>query len=333
MKDLILVSAYCPDEERKQLLLNCINSLQPIRGDFDILISSHSFIPEHIANQVDYVIYDRDNELITDWDLMNTPWFSPFSGLTIVSSLISNTSVYLAVYKLLISAMGFAKNLGYKTVHFIEYDSVVNDSREFYLNRQLIGDYVAIQYKKEYRNFERNLAGAVGFFQSFNLDKLNPIFTNFNRDSLLEILRNSPHKTNEIIGDQILKMDGFEILTKDYTDLTWGNNLFNLSENTAKDTLDDWTVPYYDTKTGKINVIVWNSKKETPITSIFVFNKTRIVTIENVNKFEWRMEEIEEIELVNEILVIVNDKIKCHIDISTPEKKQKFIKTNQSQYK
>ena len=45
------------------------------------------------------------------------------------------------------------------------------------------------------------------------------------------------------------------------------------------------------------------------------------------------MEEIEEIELINEILVIVNDKIKCHIDISTPEKKQKFIKTNQSQYK
>jgi hypothetical protein len=38
MKSLIVIGAYCPDTERKQLLENCINSLQPIRKDFDILI-------------------------------------------------------------------------------------------------------------------------------------------------------------------------------------------------------------------------------------------------------------------------------------------------------
>ena len=76
MKSVIVIGAYCPDNERKQLLENCINSLQPIRKDFDILISSHVHVPEHIVDKVDYYFYDKDNELITDWDLMNTPWLS-----------------------------------------------------------------------------------------------------------------------------------------------------------------------------------------------------------------------------------------------------------------
>lgn len=332
MKDLILISAYCPDEERKTLLAECIESIQPIKKDFDILIASHSYIPENIARLVDYVIYDRDNELITDWDLMNTPWFSPHENLTIVSSLISKSSVYLAVYKIMISALGFAKNLGYKTVHFIEYDSRLSDYSELYDNSQILSKYVAVQYKKEYKNFERNLAGAVGFFQSFNIQKLNKLFTNFDREQLLTILQQSPNKTNEIINHHILTMDGETVLFKDYSKLIQNGNFFNLSENTTKDLLDDWTVPYYDTKSGKINVLVWNSKKDSPISAQFIINKTQLVSINEVNKFEWKISETDLIENVNEILVIVNNQVKCHIDLSTTDQKQKFIRNNQTQY-
>jgi hypothetical protein len=38
MKDLILIGAYCPDDERETLLSNLVNQLQEIRNNFDILI-------------------------------------------------------------------------------------------------------------------------------------------------------------------------------------------------------------------------------------------------------------------------------------------------------
>ena len=255
MKSIIIVSAYCPDDERKLILENCINSLQPIRKDFDILISSHSPIPEHITKKVDYVFYDADNDLIYDWDLMNTPWFSPYEGLTIVSSLTSNFSTYSAVNRVFIGGLGIAKNFGYTKAHWTDYDTIINDYSEFYENDKLLEEYVSIQYKKEYKNFELNVEGGVGVFQSLNLNKLNNIFLKYNKKELLTILKNSPYKTNEIIYQDLYKIDNEKILYKNWDVLIQKGNIFDQSLQTLKDDLNDWVVPYYDTKTKKINVI------------------------------------------------------------------------------
>ena len=85
MKDLIVIGAYCPDKERENLLNRCVDSIQNIRGDFDIMISSHSIIPEYITQKVDYVFFDKNNKIITDWKYLNQPWFCPTDNITIKS--------------------------------------------------------------------------------------------------------------------------------------------------------------------------------------------------------------------------------------------------------
>lgn len=314
------------------MLENCINSLQSIRKDFDIIISSHTHIPEHIAKKVDFVFFDANNDLIYDWDLCNTPWFSPHAGLTIISSLVSNYSTYSAVNRNFMGPLGIAKNFGYTKAHYIDYDTIINDPSEFYENDILLDNYVAIQYKKEYKNFEMNVEGGVGVFQSINLNKANKILTTYNEKELLEILKNAPNKTNEIIYQDLYKMDGEEVLYKDWNILLNQGNIFNQSVGSQKDDLDDWTVPYYDTKTSKINVIAWNSKKDYPINVSFIINQEKIITLNNVNKFEYKMDEVDNINNVNEILIIVDNKIKNHIFINTPELKEKFKRNNQTQY-
>ena len=199
MKSIIVIGAYCPDTERKQLLENCINSLQPIRKDFDILISSHVHVPECIIDKVDYYFYDKDNELITDWDLLNTPWFSPKENLNIVSSLISNYSTYLAAFKTFISGVGCAKNLGYKIAHWVEYDSFFTNYSDFYDNINILKDYVSVQYVKPSRLFESNLPWGQGCFQAINLDKVNNLLTKYDKEELLKILKESLYKTNECV--------------------------------------------------------------------------------------------------------------------------------------
>jgi hypothetical protein len=333
MKPIIIISAYCPDDERKHLLEKCINSLQPIRKDFDLLITSHSYIPEHIGKKVDFVFYDVNNDLIYDWDLINTPWFSPHEGLTIVSSLVSNFSTYAACNRIIMGGLGIAKNFGYKKAHYIDYDTIINDPSEFYDNNTLLDNYVTIQYKKEYKNYQYNVEGGVLIFHSVNLNKINKIFTTYNEKELLKILKEAPNKTNEIIYQDLYKLDGEEILYKDFDILLNQGNIFNQSRSTQKDDLNDWTVPYYNTKTNKINVIAWNSKKDYPINVSFIINQEKIITLNNVNKFEWKIDEIDDIDNINEILIIVDNKIKNHVLINTPELKEKFKRNNQTQYK
>jgi len=97
MKDLILIGAHCPDDEREKLLNKCIDSLLSCKDEYDILICSHTEIPSYITKKVDYVFYDKNNDLIYDLNYLNQPWFSPFLGNKIYSTFITGYSTYLAV--------------------------------------------------------------------------------------------------------------------------------------------------------------------------------------------------------------------------------------------
>jgi hypothetical protein len=327
MKELILIGAHCPDDEREKLLNDCINSLQSCRNDYDILICSHTEIPTYISKKVDYVFYDKNNDLITDLKYLNQPWFSPVDGMTILSTYIGENSTYLAVYRILISGLGFAKMFKYKKVHYIEYDTLMNDLSELYDNSLLLDEYDSVAIQKEERNYEQNLAWPIGNFMSFKVDSIDKLFTTYDKEKLLDILFNSQSKTNEKITNDIMKLNGNTIYIKNYDDIKNKDIKFALSKDTSKETMNYWTVPFYNTKEDKVSVIVWNNKDDNPINVIFIINNERLLTFKEVNKFEWKMGDIGDINDINSILILVNDKVKTNI-ILNEKNKELFKKTN-----
>jgi hypothetical protein len=327
MKELILVGAYCPDDEREQLLNECINSLQGCRNEYDILICSHIEIPTYISKKVDYVFYDKNNDLITDLKYLNQPWFSPVDGMTILSTYIGENSTYLAVYRLLISGLGFAKMFKYKKVHYVEYDTIMNDLSELYDNSKLLDDYDNVVIQKEQRNYEENIAWPMGNFMSFKVDSIDELFTTYDKEKLLEILIDSPSKTNEKITNDIMKMNGNTIYIKDYEQVKLKDIQFALSNNTSKENMNYWTVPFYNTKEDKVSVIVWNNKDDEPINVNFLVNNEKIITFKGVNKFEWRMGDIGDIDGIDSIITLVNGKEKNEIKFNN-DLRETFKKTN-----
>ena len=330
MKDLIILGAYCPDEERLKLLSNCIDSIYPIKKDFDILITTHSKLPDYIVDKVDYVFFDKKNELITDWELLNKPWFSPFEGMRILSSLVTGYSTFLAVYRIFIGALGLAKNFKYEKVHWVEYDSFFRNYEDFYDNSKLLNDYTAVLYKKQYKNFEKNLEWGYGCFQSINLKKLDEIFLIYDKEKLIEILRNCPNKTNEKITQEVYLRNGGQVYFKDFEKISSVNS-FNLSDETTKEDLNYWTVPFYDTKKDLVSVIVWNSKNDNPIDVVFLINNEKVINIEKVSKFQWVIRDVSPLNEFNSLITIVNGKIKNEI-IFNDELKQVFKKTSYSEH-
>jgi hypothetical protein len=331
MKDLILIGAHCPDNEREKLLDDCINSLQGCRNEYDILICSHTEIPTYIYKKVDYVFYDKNNDLITDLKYLNQPWFSPFSGMTILSTYIGQNSTYLAVYRLVTAGLGFAKMFKYKKVHYIEYDTIMNDLSELYDNSKLLDEYDNVAIQKEQKNYEENIAWPIGNFLSFKVDSINELLTSYDKEKLLEILFNSDGKTNEKITNDIMKMNGNTIYIKDYEQVKLKDIHFALSNNTSKETMNYWTVPFYDTKENKVSVIVWNNKDDEPINVNFIINNEKIITFKGVNKFEWKIGEIGDINNIDSIITLVNGKKKNEIKFDE-NLREIFKKTNYTIY-
>ena len=327
MKELILIGAHCPDDEREKLLDECVNVLQRCRNQYDILICSHTEIPSYISQKVDYVFYDKNNDLITDMKYLNQPWFSPVDGMTILSTYIGQNSTYLAVYRLVTAGLGFAKMFNYKKVHYVEYDTIMNDLSELYDNSKLLDEYDNIVIQKEQKDYEENIAWPMGNFMSFKVDSINELFTSYDKEKLLEILLNSPSKTNEKITNDIMKMNGNTIYIKDYEKVKLKDIQFALSNNTSKETMNYWTVPFYNTKEDKVSVIVWNNKDDEPINVNFIVNNEKIITFKGINKFQWKMGDIGDIDGIDSILILVNDKIKTNIKL-TEENKEWFKKTN-----
>ena len=65
-RDLILITAHCPDIKRKNLLHDLVISLQEIRVEYDIMISSHTHLSSEITESVEYTYYDSSNKILKD---------------------------------------------------------------------------------------------------------------------------------------------------------------------------------------------------------------------------------------------------------------------------
>lgn len=328
-KSLILIGAYCPDYERQTLLKNLLKSLENIKQDFDVLICSHSKIDNDTLNEVDYFFYDKSNELIYDLDYINQPWFSPTEGQTLYSTYITGYSTYLTVYRLFISGLGIAKTMGYEKVHYIEYDTYFNSTNELYENDMLLDTYGAVNYKKEYKNFENNLQWGIGNFMSINVNKVDNIFLEYNNEKLLNLIKNHPSKTNERTTEEILSKSS--LYSKSYDLLINQKILTNLSSDTKKDKMSIWAVPFYNPKNNTIDFVCWNNKDDNPIDVNVIVNKNKLLEFKQVRKFEYYLRELGPIEEINNILIIINNKIKTNIDFNNIDK-NKFIKNNYIKY-
>ena len=63
MKELILITSHAPSNEKQELLRNLVNDTKG--GGYDIMISTHVFVPKDIVDSVDFIFYEKDNKLFT----------------------------------------------------------------------------------------------------------------------------------------------------------------------------------------------------------------------------------------------------------------------------
>ena len=321
-EDIILISAYCPSIKKMDKLRKLINQLQVFREKYDILIVSHTEIAIDIQNKVDLFLYDKKNELLTDWDLINQPWFSPGDGQDrrIQSGLLTGRNTHLAIWRMLILGFSLVKNIGYKKVHHIEYDCEIRDDFEIEENSKLLDDYDFIYYKDIKENVDDILFGS---FQSLKIESLPRDLLILNEDNIKDMIRKSFSKSPEGMLENILINNG-KVKVKNRVLLEKNGNKFATSEN--DETFNPWGVPYIDLKDNKINFIAWNTIKNNGVNYTIIVNDDYILKVYKLLKDHWTILGLDYIENIHKIIIIEDNTIRDTIKFNSNEDKELFKK-------
>jgi len=311
-KDLICITAHCPNEEKRRILHNLVLSLQPVRNNFDLMVVSHTPITFDVQENVDWAIFDKDNELLTDWKYQNQPWFSPHKGKHIQSIFFGFGNTYLTLHKQLITGYGHAKTFGYKKVHFIEYDAYFKDHTEFYDNSKILDEYDAVMYTKNDSVFD-TLDFGIGNFHSVKINNLSNRAFYFNREEILKELEDSSEKTTEKRTQVLYSENGNKVYFKDHNLITKNGNILRIIDFHKGEFEMQWAVPFYDHLSGLIEFIVWNDASEKPCDIMVIVNNEKIIKFDNLKKFEWSITSLGEPKNIKNIKVIINDKLKNNL--------------------
>lgn len=311
-KELIIIGAHCPDDERLELLTNCVNSLQKLRENFDILICSHTHIPSNISSKVDYTFLDNNNEFSTELYRRNLSFITCGESF-VTSCYVNNQNYYLAVYRLLTTGFGLAKLYGYKKAHYVEYDMIIGDESEFFENSEILNNYGSVLYKgnRGYNLYDHHFA--YGFLQSVNIDKISDDLCGFNRDRLLELLDNSLYKTNEPISESIHLSNDMGVYYKDIKNLIDKKFEILLSENTKKEHRVHWLVPFFNKYNNNVDFLAYNNLDRD--IDVCVISNGVCIFNQNIPSKNWNMFPIGNINIDYRIKIFYDNTFKSDIII------------------
>lgn len=176
-RGLVVILSHADTSDKIEILIECISSIK--KQGYDILISSHIPISDEINNIVDYIVYDKNNPLIMYDEYLNKP-----SVVYVWMSLPGYEQNYpikfnhaYAVLKLIQNGSAIADINGYRNVHFVNYDYVLNDKNILTKHNEILNEYDIVSYDWTNYGATHNKNISSGFF-SVNNNKFISLIRN-----------------------------------------------------------------------------------------------------------------------------------------------------------
>jgi len=311
-KDLILITAYCPNKEKKEILFDFLKQLQKFRDKYDILVSSHTPLDTHFFDYFDYFYYDKNNVILTDIEYRQNGWFSPFDDYVIWSTYLGGGNTIKAILDLIIPSITIAKDLKYNKIHYIEYDTNITVDKELIGNSKLLDDYDYVIYNTE------DTHKLVGAFFSF---KTNSIIDEW-KECNDEIFKNSyfgiyPKVPENILYNQITNQRKY--IEKNYNDL----KLNGIETNIVHENRSNWNVPFFDPKDSKLKFVSNNKTNYDYDVKVIVNNNLH--NLGKINPSCWKIVNLlDNFYDVEHIIVLKNNEKILELFFDNIEYKNKF---------
>ena len=293
MKDLIFITAYCPTEEQERALERCVDSV--LRTNNHIALISHSHIPIHIQKKCQYYIYDYNNEISDDYNLMSHMSFK-FSDKIIQSRFFHKTFYGFAIYRMFSIASQIAINFGYQNIHHIEYDCELLDKSLINQNSELLEEYDSVIYTDN----GKEDGFLFGSFKSFKVSSLPEHFKNYNKQFIEDTLKEMEPKQLEIFTKNIFINSGKVFFSNEPT-----NDKFKRGKNLPSRNIHH-TI-FYNPEDKTLNIYYNSLKKEVEFITIIV-NKEKVINLET-KPYHWHIRPLGIFDEINHVRIDNSDKV------------------------
>ena len=298
MKSLISVFNYSPDNERKQILHNLLLKLSSLRDRFDILVVSHSGISELSLELIDYFYFDKNNELLTDFNLTNKFWFRS-DEFVVNSSLVYPKSTHLAIYSLLYYTFNFAFHREYEKIHFIEFD--INFESVDLINQV---DFDLNENDTVIFGGGDNNEWCFGVYFATTINKFSIDKFIYNKESILNQLSQSDSRMTERVTPVIL-CKGRKVKYRKVCEINKESSQLNDEHNNSD---LKWVVPVVKKNTNDLYFFIYNELGKKHIVDLFLDNIHWFFDVTE-GAGVWRLIPIGDISNTNEIFVFVDKKL------------------------
>jgi hypothetical protein len=314
-KDLILITCFVPDQKRQQMLRDLVYGIR--KNNFDIMISSHSLIPQDVFEKIDFFIYEKENAI--DFKFSNKFYFHFGSeNLKIKTTEPKRYNHFIPVIRHIISGLIFAKSLGYRKVHYFEFDSLINDDTELLENSKLLEEYAAVYYQPPHMFYPNSPI-------SFNLDKISEKWFDLDMNNFENFLRksNSTKLVEEYEWD-LLNIKG-NILKKNFENLKEKGIYAALNYDLEK---NKWIIPVYKKNENSLYLFSWVENKEDVGSDVIVIvNDLTVLKIPRPFKGYWSLNNLGKVDEVKKIKIIIDNQINKNYDFDV-ESISEFIENN-----
>lgn len=315
MKDLIAVFTYCPDTQRKLILNELLESLQPIRKNFDIIVLSHSEIPSTTKDLADFSFVESDNRLLYDFDLRNKFWFKA-EKLFLHSSLVYQFSTHFSIYSLIHYVINFSKFKGYKKIHCVEYDLKVSDISIFNNVSDRLNNFDNVVFRSE--------DGWIhGTYVAFTTTNFPNEYFQFSEKFILDEIRKVETKMTEHYTPMFLSVNG---RTTHYESSTSISKEGSLQKNDSHGNNElNWCVPIIEKDTDRLFFFLYNEKGGQY--DLDVIYNDKHINLQTSEIGIWKLIPLGNFSEINKLLVLVNNKIKHTLNFDE-NNRTKFAKHN-----
>ena len=305
-KDLILILNYSPDNKRQELLRTLVNDIN--NNEFDIMIVTHSFVPQDISDKVDYIIYEKENLLLTDIKSKYKMVFTN-GNFTVNTTECKKYNHGFTCLRLLLLGLKNAKNLDYEKVHFFEYDSEIKSDIEIKDNSNLLDIHPIIWYKWGHFPYPTSPL-------SYNLLKISDSWFNISKEKLMNFFNGDMSNAAEQYHMSLINKSD-NVLVKDMKLLETIGVKIQLNSDITE---YQWVVPVYDNNTKKMVLFSWGKDEINPMEIKLIVNDSIILNYTVKPEF-WIIRDIGDIDNIQNIIIIVNNVIRNSIDFSKIDKK------------
>jgi hypothetical protein len=315
---LFVVSAYAPDLKRQQMVRDLVYSLK--QNQKDILLLSHTSLPQDIIDSCNYYFYDERNEVILD-ERFKWKYFFDISGRYLIESSLAcpNFSTLLPVYNFILQGIMISKLLGYEYIHYMEYDFSIKSLDELEKNTELLQTQDAIFYQHNLPKYSILLGYMCLKVSNFKLDELY-----FLKENILNKFFEYNLKVENFLFDLFFKHKQYIIKDYDFILEFLIPSQYQSSKEEHKEPL---FLLVYSKEFQDSENIFWafnNSKCEEIITFNIIVNNKTIYDISVKDKTS-TFGGLGLLENINNVKFLYKDKIIKEYNLETQEQKITLI--------